>query len=249
MMNEVSFKNIKFLNINSFEFKKIIKKKGLFVFPSAPGLASINSNKKYYESLKMADHVFFDSGFFVLLLRIFKNLKVNRFSGFKFLDLFFKHLKLNKDKSIFCIDPNNKFSKNNKKFLKKIGLTKIYNYIAPKYHGQNLIDKKLLNEINFSKPDFIITNIGGGVQEILGLYLKKNLNKKTLIICTGGAISFFTGDQAPINKYIDKFFLGWFVRLIFDPLMFYKRILYAFKLVPIVLFNNINEKNEKRYSK
>ena len=86
-----------------------------------------------------------------------------------------------------------------------------------------------------------MTNIGGGMQEVLGLYLKKNLNKKTTIICTGGAISFFTGDQAPINKFIDKFFLGWLVRLIFDPSTFYKRFFYAFKLIPIVLFNNINE--------
>ena len=133
-MKVVNFKNIKFLNINENEFNKIIKKKGLFVFPSAPGLASINSKKKYYESLKMADYVFFDSGLFVLLLRYFKNIRVKRFSGFKFLDFFFKYLKLNKNKRIFCIDPNYKFSKSNKKYLKKIGLIKIYNYVAPKYY-------------------------------------------------------------------------------------------------------------------
>ncbi len=240
-MNVVNFKNIKFLNINENEFKKIIKKKGLFVFPSAPGLASINSKNKYHDALKMADHVFFDSGFFVLLLRFLKNKRVKKFSGFKFLDFFFKYLKFNKNKSIFCIDPNYKFSKSNKKYLKKIGLIKIHNYVAPKYDAKNLIDKKLLNKINFSNPDFVMTNIGGGMQEVLGLYLKKNLNKKTTIICTGGAISFFTGDQAPINKFIDKFFLGWLVRLIFDPSTFYKRFFYAFKLIPIVLFNNINE--------
>ena len=86
----------------------------------------------------------------------------------------------------------------------KIGIKKIYSYVAPNYKPSNLIDKKLIKKINKIKPDYILTNIGGGTQEILGLYLKKNLKNKTTIICTGGAISFFTGDQAPITKFIDK---------------------------------------------
>ena len=71
-----------------------------------------------------------------------------------------------------------------------------------------------------------MTNIGGGVQEILGLYLKKNLKNKTTIICTGGAISFFTKDQAPVNSFIDQIYLGWFVRLLFNPIIFWKRYLH-----------------------
>ena len=84
-----------------------------------------------------------------------------------------------------------------------------------------------------------MTNIGGGIQEILGLYLNRNLNSKVTIICTGGAISFFTGDQAPINSLIDRLFLGWFVRLIFNPFIFFKRYLIALKLLPIVFMNKI----------
>ena len=84
-----------------------------------------------------------------------------------------------------------------------------------------------------------MTNIGGGKQEILGLYLKKNLKIKTTILCTGAAISFFTKDQAPINSLVDKFYLGWFVRLIFNPLVFSKRYLYSLKLIPMVIFSKI----------
>ena len=84
-----------------------------------------------------------------------------------------------------------------------------------------------------------MTNIGGGKQEILGLYLKSNLKIKTTILCTGAAISFFTKDQAPINSFIDKFYLGWFVRLIFNPLIFSKRYLYSLKLIPMVIFSKI----------
>ena len=87
----------------------------------------------------------------------------------------------------------------NQRYLKKIGLNKINSYIAPKYNSLKLQDIKLLKEINLIKPDFVLTNIGGGVQEILGLYLKDNLKVKTSIFCTGGAIAFFTGQQAPIK--------------------------------------------------
>jgi len=73
----------------------------------------------------------------------------------------------------------------------------------------------------------------------LGLYIKKNLKFKTTILCTGGAISFFTGDQAPINTFIDKFYLGWFIRLIFNPLVFLKRYVFGLRLIPMVIFSKI----------
>ena len=113
------------------------------------------------------------------------------------------------------------------------------NYIAPKYEIKNFSDRKLLKKIKKVKPDFILTNIGGGKQEILGLYLKKNLKIKTTILCTGAAISFFTREQAPINSLIDKLYLGWFVRLIFNPFVFLKRYLYGLKLIPMVIFSKI----------
>ena len=241
MIKNILFKGVNFNNIKTSDINKIIKKKGLFVFPSGPGLASIDSNSEYHNSLKKADLVFFDSGFFVLLLRLLKNIKVKKFSGFKFLRFFFAYLK-NKNKTIFCIDPNAVVSKSNKKYLNELGVKKVYNYLAPKYNPCNLIDKKLLKKIISVKPNFIITNIGGGTQEILGLYLIKNLKFKTTILCTGGAISFFTGEQAPINNLIDKLYLGWFMRLVFNPIIFYKRYLYALKLLPMILNNKVQAK-------
>ena len=59
------------------------------------------------------------------------------------------------------------------------------------------------------------------------------------ILCTGGAISFFTKDQAPINSFIDELYLGWLIRLIFNPIVFFSRFMYAFKLIPMVIFNEI----------
>ena len=234
MTNKIIFKKIKFINIDTKNFDKCISKKGLFVFPAGPALASIQKSNQYYKSIKKADLVFFDSGFFVLLLKIFKNINVKKFSG-----LFFDYLKINKKKSIFSVDPSHKYSKSNKSYLKNLGLKKIYNYIAPKYDCSELSDKKLLNLINKVKPNFILINIGGGTQEVLGLYLKEKLAFKPTIICTGAAISFFTKDQAPINNFIDRYYLGWLLRLIFNPLIFFKRYIFGLKLIPMVIFSKI----------
>ena len=242
MISKVVFKKIKFNNINPDTFKKYITKNGLFVFPAGPALASIKKSKIYYNSLLKADFVFFDSGFFVLLLKIFKNINVYKFSGYKFLSLFFNYLKKNKKKSIFSIDPNLNFSKSNQSYLKSLGIKKINNYLAPKYKIKNLSDRKLLKLLKRIKPNFIIINIGGGIQEVLGLYLKKNLKFKVTILCTGGAISFFTGDQAPINNFIDKYFLGWLVRLFFNPIIFFNRYIFGLRLIPMVVFNEIKVK-------
>ena len=239
MINKIIFKKIKFSNLDYKKFNKFITKKGYFVFPSGPALASIERYPDYYKSLKKADLVFFDSGFFVLLLKFFKNISVSKFSGYKFLSLFFLYLKNNKKKIIFCIDPNLKFSKSNKLYFKNLGVKKVYNFLAPKYNPQNLSDKRLLKSIKKIKPDFIITNIGGGTQEVLGYYLKRKLTFKTTILCTGGAISFFTRDQAPINSFIDKLFLGWFVRLIFNPFTFFTRYISGLKLISMVVFNKV----------
>ena len=239
MVSKVIFKKIKFSNIESKNFGKYITKKGLFVFPAGPALAKIDESFEYYESIKKADLVFFDSGFFVLLLRVFKNISVIKFSGYKFLNLFFDYLKKNKNKKVFCIDPNTNFSRSNKLFFKNLGINNIYNYLAPKYDIKNFSDKNLLRQLKKIKPDFILTNISGGKQEILGKYLKDNLKNKVTILCTGGAISFFTKDQAPINSFIDELYLGWLIRLIFNPIVFFSRFMYAFKLIPMVIFNEI----------
>jgi len=244
MKKKIFFKNIILSNFNHSDFNKIISKKGYFTFPSGPGLASIKLNKKYFISLQKSDLVFFDSGFFVILLRVFKGIKVNKFSGYKFIDLFIKYIKKNNRKIILCIDPNFKFSQSNKFFLNKLGVKKVYNYIAPKYNPKNIKDSNLVNLINKIKPDFVLNNIGGGTQEILGLYLRERIKYKTTIICTGAAISFFTGDQAPINNLVDRLYLGWLVRLIFNPFTFFKRYFIALRLIPLVLFNKVKILNE-----
>ena len=59
MIKKIIFKRIIFSNINDKNFNEFIAKKGLFVFPAGPALASIERYNKYYESVRKADLVFF----------------------------------------------------------------------------------------------------------------------------------------------------------------------------------------------
>jgi len=239
MIDKIKYKNITFNNLSEKDFLKLMDGKGLFTFPAAPPLATLKLNSEYHESLINSDYVFFDSGYFVLLLRYLKGIKVRKFSGYKFLKLLFNFLNLNQESKIFLVDPSNKTSDNNFKFIENLGCKNIKKYVAPIYDVISIKDATLLKEIQEYQPDFVIINLGGGVQEVLGNFLKNNIDFKSKIICTGGAISYFTKDQAPINDTIDKMYLGWFFRLILNPLIFVPRLFNAFPLFFKVLKDRV----------
>ena len=247
-MNKI--KTIKIFNINFIDakyndVKSLLDKGGLLVTPSGPGLASIKNDIKYHASLKNADIVLFDSGYLCLLLRVIKNIKVKKFSGLLFLKKFLSNLKQKNRKKIFLVDPSKDESDTNKKYFKTLNINQIYQYVSPIYKKGEIYDTKLLNRINKIKPKYIIINLGGNVQEVLGYYLKKNLNYKPSIICTGAAISYFTKKQATIPDFLDKIYLGWLVRCLFNPLKFIPRYLSAFKLYFIFIYDKNNIKLNK----
>ena len=168
--NIINFKGIKFYNYSFYQLFKKINKGGLLVAPAASALTNISENKIYHNSLKKSDVAIFDSGFFCILLRVLKGKKVSKFSGYRFLKKFLNN-KLIKKKKILLIDPSRKDSKINISYLKqkKIFLSK--SYIAPIYDSKNIKDKNLIKVIKKYKPRYVIINIGGEVQEILGLYI------------------------------------------------------------------------------
>ena len=106
MIDKIKYKNITFNNLSEKDFPNLMNSDGLFTFPAAPPLATLELNSEYHKSLISSDYVFFDSGYFVLLLRYLKGIKVNKFSGYKFLKLLFKFLNSNKEKKIFLVDPS-----------------------------------------------------------------------------------------------------------------------------------------------
>ena len=62
-------------------------------------------------------------------------------------------------------------------------------YIAPMY-GSHIDDPALLEILREYRPRHIVVTIGGGNQERLGLYLKRNLDFQPAIHCIGAAIAF-----------------------------------------------------------
>jgi len=227
-MKKFSFKEIKFYSGDYDQIKYEFDKGGVLVAPAASALANIDTDKQYYSSLKNSKIAILDSGFFCILLRIFRFQKVKKLSGFLFLKTFLDNFK-NQQKILF-IDPSKKSNILNIKFLKSKKIINFKTYIAPNYN-KKFFDLKLLNLINNYKPKYIVINIGGGSQEPLAIYINKNIKYNASIMCTGAALAFMTGEQAPINKFIDKVYLGWLTRIIWNPKLYLGRILKSFKII------------------
>ena len=234
-LRKIKIFGITFFDTNYKKIKNLLDKKGgLLVLPSGPGMSTIDKDKNYYNALKNSDIALFDSGYLCLLLRIFKGLNVKKFSGFAFFKEFLNNLKKEKKSKILLVEPSKKQSNINKNFLNSKNINNIFQYVAPLYHKENIRDYKLLKKIKKIKPKYVIVNLGGGVQEVLGSYLKNNINYKVSINCSGAAIAYFTKEQAPLTDFLDKIYLGWLVRIIFNPFVFLPRYLLAFRLIFII---------------
>tara|TARA_Y100000746_G_C15438475_1_gene421772 strand:- start:853 stop:1560 length:708 start_codon:yes stop_codon:yes gene_type:complete len=232
MGKKIIFYSIKFFD---YEFKYLVNRLqnsgGYIVAPAASSLSEIFKKKIYYESLRKSNIAILDSGFFCVLLRIFKRKKVKKFSGYLFLKSILELKKL-KYKKFFLINPSLYEQNKNYNLLRTKGIFNQQSYLAPVYNLSNFKDLKLIKKINLYNPDIIIINLGGGIQEPLGQFISQNIKKKlTVIICTGAAISFLTKVQAPINVLYDRFYLGWFIRLIHKPKNFFPRIVQSFNLI------------------
>jgi len=229
--NIINFYNIKFHNWTYNSIIKKISKGGYLCAPAAFPLCEIRKEKKYFQSLKNSKINLFDSGYFCILLRIFKRIKVKKFSGFFFLLKFLNDKSLKKKKILF-IDPTINDSKLNSILLAKKRFKNFFNYVAPIYNSKKSYqDKKLFDLINKIRPKFIVINISGLKQEYLAYVIIKKIKFKLSIFCLGGAISFMTRTQAPITPFFDKHYMGWFIRIIFSPRIFIRRTIRSISLI------------------
>lgn len=229
----IDFINAK--NCHDF-FDELAEKGGLMTVPSGPGLASIPEAPVYYNSLLKSDYVLTDSGYMVMIWNLISKNKITRISGLEYIDHFLEHA--DKNSRLLLINPRKEEADDNVKLLEEHSFKKenIYSYEAP-FYGKNqaIDDPELLASINAFKPNFILINLGGNTQEILGLYIKENISFSPLIICTGAAIAFKTGHQVGIPMWADRFFLGWLFRCISKPSVYIPRYLASFKLIFLVL--------------
>ncbi len=225
---------IDFFNGSLVDSIRLAKLGGLVVAPSGPGLACDLLQCHFYEkSLLKADLVLPDSGLMCLIQKLSGRKGIERISGLKFLQYYLRKFDL--EDSSFWIMPNLSQDKANRLWLLDnygLNVKDDETYCAPIYNKSGPIqDVALLAKIIKKSPKTIFIQLGGGVQERLGLFLKENLEYNPTILCTGAALAFLSGEQAHIPKWGDQLYLGWLFRCFFSPKLFLPRYVKAFRLV------------------
>jgi len=233
--------NVKFINKRSISLINDILKAKLITVPSAPALVENCNNQFYYNALRESDFAIIDSSLFAILCRM-KLIKIFKYSGFRLIQDILNYLKENSLK-VFLVNSSSESATIQNRYLcnnTNLSSKDIRSYAAPFYSKDTpIVDNNLLAAINIFSPRLIIIGIAGGKQEILASFLNKNLNINTTIVCTGAALSFFTKEQANINTFIDRFYLGWFSRILSNPKIFLPRYMNALKFIKYFFKNRI----------
>jgi len=208
---------------------------GLLVVPAAPALKDVAHNPEYLEALINADVAIADSAFMVLFWNWMQRDSIPRLSGLKYLRVLLQREDVRKPGNTFWVMAGVGSAGKNLAWLRSEGINVppecVYN--APMY-GNTIDDPKLLANLERLRPKHIIVTVGGGTQERLGLYLKRNLGYLPAIHCIGAAIAFLSGDQVRIPNWADRLYLGWLFRCISSPRRFVPRYLSAPRLLPLL---------------
>lgn len=219
---------------------------GLVVVPSGPGLAcDLPRSAAYRQALLEADWVLPDSGLMVLvwnLLHAFApGKKLERYSGLRLLREVLPRPEVQAPGASFWIMPTREEQERNLAWLRANGFAGIDEascYLAPLYKPDaegRIEDAELVRILEARKPAVIFVNVGGGVQEQLGWFLRRSLSYRPAILCTGAAIAFLTGGQADIPPWADRFYLGWLLRVLENPARFGRRYLASIGLVEMLV--------------
>lgn len=207
---------------------------GLVVVPSGPGLAGdLPRSAVYRRALQGADWVIPDSGLMVLVWNLLQarapHLRLKRYSGLRLLREVLPRPEVRRAGATFWIMPSPEERDRNLDWLRRHGFDHLAAadcYLAPFYRAAadgGIEDAELLRIVEERQPAVIFVNVGGGVQEQLGWYLRSRLSYRPAILCTGAAIAFLTGAQAAIPPWADRFYLGWLLRVRRDPVKFGRR--------------------------
>jgi UDP-N-acetyl-D-mannosaminuronic acid transferase (WecB/TagA/CpsF family) len=215
----------------------IMRNGGLLVIPAAPALKDLGHNLDYRESLLNADLAITDSAYMVLIWNRLQSKPIKRLSGLEYLRELLLERDVREPGNTLWIMASPISAKRNLAWLEGQGITipEANIYMAPIYGSGSISDPALLECLNRLRPQHIIVTIGGGTQERLGLYLKRNLAYRPAIHCIGAAIAFLSGDQVHIPVWADKFYLGWLFRSVAEPKRYVPRYWGAFKLLPLML--------------
>lgn len=213
-----------------------IRSGGLLVVPAAPALIDLATNETYREALLNADLAITDSAFMVLIWNLLRQDHVRRISGLEYLRVLLDEEDVQQPGNTVWIMASAASADRNLAWLnhKGIDVPSECVYLAPLY-GSTIVDEDLIALLMEIRPQHLIIAIGGGTQERLGLYVKRNLGYLPAIHCIGAAIAFLSGDQVLIPQWADKLYLGWLFRTVSDPIRYLPRYWEARKLFTMML--------------
>jgi len=198
---------------------------GLVVAPAAPSMVNLKYDEDYRQALAAADLAIADSGWMVLLWKLITGQRFRRISGLEFVKRLLEHETMRRPGSTVWVLPSEAARDKTVQFLQRAAIPFLPEnfYVAPRYQG-SFKDETLLALAQKLRPAHIVIAIGGGNQDKLGRYLKENLDHRPAIHCIGAALGFLTGDQVAIPEWADRFYLGWFLRMLAQPRVFIPRL-------------------------
>lgn len=213
-----------------------MKQGGLLVVPAAPALKDLPTDLAYRDALLHADLAITDSAFMVLIWNVISRNRVPRLSGLGYLKELLLDPEVREPGNTLWIMASPKSARTNLDWLRQQGivLPEADIYMAPLYRGE-MADDALLAKMRAHVYKHVVVTVGGGTQERLGLYLKRQLNYLPAIHCIGAAIAFLSGDQVFIPTWADKAGLGWLFRCVSKPSAYVPRYWAARKLVWLML--------------
>jgi exopolysaccharide biosynthesis WecB/TagA/CpsF family protein len=221
---------------------------GLIVAPAGPTMAGeYVENAAYRAALTIADVVLPDSGAMVLFWNVralfTARPRLRRLSGLRLLDALLADGEVRRRRT-FWVMPSVAESEANVAWLLRNGFPQLGPedvWIAPQYaRSGEIADHALLERLEAQRPDLVFLNIGGGVQEPLGAWLRAHLSYRPAIVCTGAAIAFRSGAQARIPLWGDALYLGWVFRICSAPRRFWPRYWKAWRLGRLIFRHGEN---------
>jgi UDP-N-acetyl-D-mannosaminuronic acid transferase (WecB/TagA/CpsF family) len=210
---------------------------GLLVVPAAPALKDLEVKASYREALLNADMAIADSAYMVMVWNWLQKDSIRRLSGLEYLRELLKQPDVRKAGNVLWIMASPVSAERNLAWLANEGIEVPEEcvYLAPMYSEQKIWDPELLERIERIRPQHILLTLGGGTQERVGLYLKRDLSYLPAIHCIGAAIAFLSGDQVRIPVWADRRSLGWLFRSMSEPRRYMPRYWNARKLLYLLI--------------
>jgi N-acetylglucosaminyldiphosphoundecaprenol N-acetyl-beta-D-mannosaminyltransferase len=212
-----------------------ISRGGLLVVPAAPALKDIACNSSYREALVNADLAIADSALMVLLWNLLEGDTIPRLSGLKYLRALLREPEVRAPGNTLWVMAAPSSARKNLDWMRSQGIEVPSEcvYMAPMY-GEVINDEALVRRLRERRVKHVVITVGGGTQERLGLYLKRQLDYLPAIHCIGAAIAFLSGDQVRIPEWADRLCLGWLFRCVTSPRKYIPRYWSAPHLVPLL---------------